>query len=220
MATFTHALAEQITLNRSFSDLVDLACFGRHLMASLAEKSAREMSRFGAQRLMQKKDNRYGTPLSKAPYDGLGNALNDQKWDPSSEWIKKDTWNGTTHISYKGVDANIYLSSFCFEDRMLTHTTPCYLPRAMEQTEKIFEECRILEGEALNRHLGEFFWWWCQSKPVILGDPSIGEMLFKAVLISKGIEPPGWKENIIPWEETVREYDGKRFGENFSSLCG
>jgi len=67
--------------------------------------------------------------------------------------------------------------------------------------------------------LGEIFWWICRAKPFQRGDPSIAEMLVKAVALAcDKIELPPWKEGLIPWAEVMVEPDPHAFGKNFNTL--
>lgn len=223
MASITSALAEQINQKRSFSDLVDFACFGRQLISSFSEHiSIAQIRDYGAPR-----DIYIFTYLNKA-YADLGKRLLELNWDHESPLtvINICPEGGEGVVSIYGIIPNgvidqpedkILLSAIFLNDRV-HHCYPRNIPKGMQYVEKIFTDSLVLEGDALYQKLGEFFWWWCQVKPVIAGDPSIGELLFKAILLSKNDQIRGWKPGIVPWEETIVEYDSNRFGKNFTLL--
>ncbi|CDR34781.1 hypothetical protein [Criblamydia sequanensis] len=81
-------------------------------------------------------------------------------------------------------------------------------PKALQETDR----------EELKRILGKIFWWICQAKPWLAGDPSIAETLIRTIWQSKGFESLSWKEGIIPWAEVVKEADVEKFAENFHKL--
>ena len=193
--------------------LITLACLGRHLIAQIQHPGP-DAKHYGALRtesattfLEEHKDvvNRLKKELSSK------NALN-------SDWLNREEEDVQYigNLEYRKDE----LSKFYWSSGLIKHT---YL-RGGENDQKhtsyknILEECLFLEGERLHEKLGEFFWWWCQVKPVDLGDPSIAETLFKAMLISKGLPVPGWKKDLIPWVETLVIFDAVEFGKQFSSL--
>lgn len=65
---------------------------------------------------------------------------------------------------------------------------------------------------------GQLFWWFCESKPVNLGDPSIAEIIVRSIFNLKGIEDLPWKKDLIPWAEVVKEFDVEQFGKKFHTL--
>ena len=66
--------------------------------------------------------------------------------------------------------------------------------------------------------LGLIFWWLCQAKPYDRGDPSIAEMLIRALANLKGITLPPWKDDLIPWEEVMLTFDPEEFKKKFHTL--
>lgn len=72
--------------------------------------------------------------------------------------------------------------------------------------------------EALLEDLGRIFWWTCQAKPWMLGDPSIAETLVRSILSIKGLEAPPWQKDLIPWIEVMVEPDINEFAKNFHQL--
>ena len=74
------------------------------------------------------------------------------------------------------------------------------------------------DSEKLLEDLGRIFWWICQAKPWHRGDPSIlRETLIRAILVSKGMENPPWKIDLIPWVEVTVEPEVEKFAKNFHS---
>lgn len=76
----------------------------------------------------------------------------------------------------------------------------------------------LKEERAVIEKLGEFFWWFCKIKPLVNGDPSVAEILVKAVLSSKNFEVPGWQPKTTPWVEVELECDPRKFGKKFYQL--
>lgn len=91
---------------------------------------------------------------------------------------------------------------------ILTHVSQLYDKALKEPDEK-----KLLEN------LGEMFWWICQAKPWIGGDPSIAEMLIKTVWkYNTGKDLPPWKIGLVPWETTVEQPDVKQYGQDFAKI--
>lgn len=70
----------------------------------------------------------------------------------------------------------------------------------------------------LQKKLGEFYWYYCQAKPLVAGDPASAEATFKGILDEKGWNVPGFKPGVVPWEEVSKTRSAKEFGENFANL--
>lgn len=82
----------------------------------------------------------------------------------------------------------------------------------------LFDEALICPSEELMSRLGEFFWWFCIIKPVKRGDPSIAEIIVKAVMLSREVPIHPWQNGIIPWAETVLQPNPKKFGSTFHTM--
>jgi len=205
----------KIDSRQLMTKLVTLACLGRQLIAQI-QKPGEEARQYGELRTQSAITylNGHENLLDRLKEKLSGNAL-------KSPWLRKigegDDIQYIGCLEYRQFEE---LSKFYPSEQQIIHTN--LRGRADDPKhrlyKKILEECLSLEGEALHQKLGEFFWWWCQVKPVNLGDPSIGEMLFKSFLISKGLPVPGWKKDIVPWEETLVIFDAVEFGEQFSSF--
>lgn len=87
--------------------------------------------------------------------------------------------------------------------------------RLLTKTGKINNEkdkARVIEISA------EFFWWFCEAKPVLRGNPSIAEVMLQTIWRAKGLSNPAWHKGIIPWAEVVKALDVTEFGRNFYTL--
>lgn len=101
----------------------------------------------------------------------------------------------------------------CIEiDKILKHSEDLYntLLRMEVKNEK--------DKEQILKVSGEFYWWFCEAKPFKRGDPSIAEIMLRAVWKIKGLNNLPWQEGIISWAETVKALDPIEFGENFHRL--
>jgi hypothetical protein len=63
--------------------------------------------------------------------------------------------------------------------------------------------------------LGLIFWWTCQAKPFLRGDPSIAEMLIK--ILSDETLPP-WKQGVVPWVKVMDFTNPNEFADEFAKL--
>ncbi len=111
------------------------------------------------------------------------------------------------------------LSSIIIPFEIVYHTKPKYIAKILIHTDKLYQEALKMEDlSQLNEKLGEIFWWICRAKPWERGDPSIAEMLIKAVYLFQGIQPPTWKKGIVPWIEVELQPDVKTYAKNFHKL--
>lgn len=138
--------------------------------------------------------------------------------------------DGVTFYSYLGEEKIELSSLYTYEEPLIffgkevfgviDHTDPKTAAKIMEfvKSDLYPKALQETDKEELKKHLGKIFWWICQAKPWMQGDPSIAETLIRTIWQSKGFESPGWKEGIIPWVELVKEPDVEKFAENFHKL--
>ena len=89
----------------------------------------------------------------------------------------------------------------------------------LNYVEKLYDEVSKSEDPDTIKYLsGKIFWWLCQAKPWLRGDPSISEMLIRSIWVTKGLASPSWESDLIPWVETVIDTDPENFGNNFHKL--
>ena len=74
------------------------------------------------------------------------------------------------------------------------------------------------DPDKLTEDLGRIFWWICQAKPWILGDPSIAETVIRSIWMRAGHPNPPWNKNIVPWIEVILEHDVDQFAKKFHTL--
>lgn len=113
----------------------------------------------------------------------------------------------------------IPLSYFVPRVKILYHTAPQYIRPILDHVDQLYQEALAIENtDKLTEKLGEIFWWICKAKPWQGGDPSIAEMLIKGIYLHKGVRPPAWTKNLVPWEEVEEQPDVEKFAKNFHSL--
>ncbi len=116
----------------------------------------------------------------------------------------------------------IELSTSCFfscYDVRFSHTQVKYVDVLYAESSKTCAQAlQEADLKSVLKHLGKLFWLICQAKLWHNGDPSIAEMIFRTVLLSKGWQLPPWKAGIIPWIEVSKCIDGNAFAENFATL--
>lgn len=89
----------------------------------------------------------------------------------------------------------------------------------LNHVETLFNSALYTEDtKEISQLCGQIFWWICQAKPWLRGDPSIAEMLFKTVFLYKNIPIRPWKIGVVPWSESMKIYDPIQFGEKFEDL--
>jgi hypothetical protein len=116
----------------------------------------------------------------------------------------------------------VNLSEFKFNETksFILHTKTDALPKVMAHIKNSIYPHFIqqTDREKIIQEAGKLFWWICHAKPWFLGDPSIAELIIKAVLIHKGIDSIKWKESVIPWEEVCLQPNPEKFATNFHLL--
>lgn len=106
----------------------------------------------------------------------------------------------------------------------IDHTQPHQIKNILPHLEHLYTslvQMEIKNEEDKVRALeisGEFFWWFCEAKPVNRGDPSIAEIMMRAVWKMKGMDNPRWQKELIPWAEVVLALDVNQFSKNFHTL--
>lgn len=224
MSVTSTAVASLIKNGANYEKVATIAVLGRFLMGS--HKGERNKHGF-------KRNDLMGT-VFKGSYKNLGIRANEKidsgEWKSLENFIyvkEREASPGCFEVQIFGdIGGETYkLSEFWlpnYRDGELIHTTPAVL----EATNHGFEHLQALFDNALKqdneleliKKLGEFFWWYCQIKPVTFGDPSIAEIMIKGALKAKGFKVPAWKPGIFPWVEAMLEYDAKIFGDKFHEL--
>lgn len=111
------------------------------------------------------------------------------------------------------------LSFINLDTLVLYHTDPDLIPEIMDYAEELYS-LAIQENDPTKVHeiAGLFFWWVCQAKPWLRGDPSSAEIIIRAIFASKQIPNLPWKEKLVPWGEATKEFDPTAFSQNFHTL--
>lgn len=140
---------------------------------------------------------------------------------------QKDEYKSKLKIN-KIEGQTVVLSKFIDDTRadciVIKHTEPTEIAKALPYLEKLYHSLYSMqittEEDKFNfiKISGEFFWWFCEVKPVNRGDPSIAEIMIRALWKMKGIESPAWKVGLIPWAEVVKELNPKKFALLFHTL--
>jgi Avirulence protein len=103
---------------------------------------------------------------------------------------------------------------------IIIHTeSPEDVKKMVDHARKLFDEA-LLENEKqkVMEKAGLIFWWLCQAKPWVRGDPSIAELLIKTLLRKKDIPIRPWTVGIIPWVQVMLELDPVAFSRKFHTL--
>lgn len=197
---------------RNYNELEYLCRYFRKEIATQNNPTAQQRNeKYGQQRV-----DGMVTLISSSLYKDLGDAL------------EKKIKSSTTLAGYKNEfvvakigDKKIELSRIWFDSNIkaITHTPPDTIPFIMEHVKQLYKQTMECDdAEKKMQLLGEIFWWICQAKPWDYGDPSIAELIVRIVIETSGMKNLGWKEEIGPWEEVMKEFDPKKFGENFFRL--
>lgn len=118
----------------------------------------------------------------------------------------------------------IELSKFIFyKDGKITlnHSHPSVFLQVSKYTGDLYSRAMKEESNVeLYKITGEIFWWLCQAKPWMRGDPSIAELLIRSIYRSKelAIADAPWKTGVIPWVEATKDFSAKAFSERFHTL--
>lgn len=114
----------------------------------------------------------------------------------------------------------IPLQTISNDTQMVFHTDSKYIDEILDYVKTDLYPKAIDETDPtlLMEDLGTIFWWICQAKPWILGDPSIAETLIRAIWVSRGFENAPWQKGLIPWVEATVQPDVDTFAKNFYKL--
>ncbi|MBS3904396.1 MAG: hypothetical protein KGZ39_03630 [Simkania sp.] len=164
------------------------------------------------------KSSEYGLPRYKGSqtrfigeYEGISTEL--QAKYPHINFQKG--YQVTAQIGLKTIPLSLIDS---YPD-ILFHTPPSEIPHILVYLEQLYAQaCASEDPHEIVMLSGKMFWWFCQAKPLKLGDPSTIEMLLRALWEEKKLPSSPWKKDIIPWKETVLEMDVEEFAKNFHKL--
>ena len=102
---------------------------------------------------------------------------------------------------------------------LVFHTEATKIEKGLKHVDFLYKEVKSSSNKQEIINLSsQIFWWICQIKPWNLRYPSIAEMFFRSIWSEKGIPNDPWISSVIPWCETLKEFDPEKFGENFDRL--
>lgn len=215
--------AKHLEEGYSFKKLITFFMCRRNQIAH--DLKSKDAERFGMPTLS---GNSYTTPCGlMSGYESLG--------DQFDNIIKEGTARGV--IEKQGSRYQMLAPFLPGEDKKIPHTILEYKPELkkkviihtsnLEVKREIMDRVEALCDQSLKmplsrdqfvENMGRAFWWICQAKPWLRGDPAIAEMVIRSYCLRKGIDLPPWKENVVPWEEVMKCPDPEVFAKNFHTL--
>lgn len=218
-------MSDVITDGVSFEKLCDYSAI---LRANIARELKHEKAGFFGIKRTQSGDT---TPLGGV-YENLGlfleekdQKIRDGQVDPFYK-IKPCLYNPKMHFGFvKGFigKKEMGLSEFCFYPnngrKQLIHTQVDNIPIIMEYTKELYEQALKVDNPTEVKEIaGKIFWWLCQAKPWLRGDPSIAEIIVRSICTVKGLSNHPWKNDTIPWAEAMKDFNPEDFSKRFYSL--
>lgn len=111
------------------------------------------------------------------------------------------------------------LTKINFELNKIEHTDQIHIPKILAHVDELYKKAMASHDEKEILEIsGQIYWWICQAKPWSFGDPSIAEMLVRAIHEAKGMDSQPWKMEIVPWETTVLAFNPEEYGRKFADL--
>lgn len=214
-----HALRSE---DLSFDYILAFFCFTRSLMTQMQsqEKFGTLVTEACSHFLNNERNTKNSSTYLRSAYKDLNHYYSSEEFINKAESaqgiIKLDNRQG--HLIVGEVDhKKVPLSRITPE--VVHHTRPECVPDILKHVEKLFHEAlEEPDTEKVIDNCAKIFWWLCQSKFVFRGDPSIAEMIVSFILEKHGVEFPGWKEDIIPWQEVMKCFTDKEFETKFREI--
>lgn len=218
-------MSDVITAGSSFENLCNYSAI---LRANIArELKHQNAGSFGIKRTFSGDS----TPLGGV-YENLGLFLGEKDLKirngevDSFYKINPCLYNSKMHFgAVKGFigEKEIELSELCFYPnngrKVLVHTQVENIPIIMEYTKELYEQALKTDNPTEVKEIaGRIFWWICQAKPWVRGDPSIAEIIVRSIFTVKGIPNHPWKNDTIPWTEAMKDFNPEDFSKRFYSL--
>lgn len=193
--------------NWDFPEVIDFLRFHRQRTATV---------------LNQEKSKEYGLNRNNSMFTYL-----DGPYAPIADYFREKSDERTIILSGEIENQKIILETILLTESpdnitktpRLDHTPPHSITPIMKHVEKLFQGALKEDNpDKLMEELGKIFWWICHAKPWRFGDPSIAEMLVRAVIKSKGLPNNAWQVGLVPWSEAMKETDVNAFAKNFHTM--
>lgn len=167
-------------------------------------------------------------PKLRDKIDSLGDALQGENYEISCSIygtkakVQHNIDGEKVTLSTIEIDADVPLSwkSEPVKGKAtLVHAATESFAKVYQKLEQVYEQIRhTTDKDEIMCLAGTLFWLICQGKFWFKGDPSIAQMIVGSILQAKGLENLPWKRGIVPWEETMLEWDCEKFAKNFHLL--